>query len=85
VQGAAPFDITGKGAAPIVVVGAVGDSATPYQYASWMSDKLESAVLVTYSGNGHGTYGGKSTCVDNAVVAYFAKGTVPPDGLYCTK
>jgi pimeloyl-ACP methyl ester carboxylesterase len=85
VQGAAPFDITAKGAAPIVVVGATGDSATPYQYAAWMSDQLDSGVLVTYNGNGHATYGGKSTCVDNAVVAYFAKGTVPPDGLFCTK
>ena len=85
VQGLAPFDITAKGAAPIVVVGATGDSATPYQYAAWMADKLDSGVLVTYNGNGHATYGGKSTCVDNAVVAYFAKGTVPPDGLFCTK
>jgi len=85
VQGDAPLDITAKGAAPIVVVGATGDSATPYQYAAWMADQLDSAVLVTYNGNGHATYGGKSTCVDNAVVAYFAKGTVPPDGLFCMK
>jgi pimeloyl-ACP methyl ester carboxylesterase len=85
VQGQAPFDITAKGAAPIVVVGATGDSATPYQYAAWMASQLDSGVLVTYNGNGHATYGGKSTCVDNAVVAYFAKGTVPPDGLFCTK
>jgi len=81
----APFDITAKGAAPIVVVGATGDSATPYQYAAWMASQLASGVLVTYNGNGHATYGGKSTCVDNAVVGYFAKGTVPPDGLFCTK
>jgi hypothetical protein len=50
-----------------------------------MASQLDSGVLVTYNGNGHATYGGKSTCVDNAVVAYFAKGTVPPDGLFCTK
>lgn len=86
VQGLAPFDIKGKGAAPIVVVGATGDSATPYQYAAWMSDQLESGVLVTYDGAGHATYGnGRSTCVDAMVVAYFAKGTVPPDGLFCSK
>jgi len=85
VQGLAPFDITAKGAAPIVVIGATGDSATPYQYAAWMASQLASGVLVTYNGNGHATYGGKSTCVDSAVVAYFAKGTVPPDGLFCTK
>ncbi|HET7724513.1 MAG TPA: alpha/beta fold hydrolase [Propionibacteriaceae bacterium] len=84
VQGTPPFDITAKGAAPIVVVGATGDSATPYQYAAWMASQLASGVLVTYNGNGHATYGGKSACVDKAVVAYFAKGTVPPDGLYCT-
>ncbi len=85
VQGQAPIDITAKGAAPIVVIGATGDSATPYQYAAWMAAQLDSGVLVTYNGNGHATYGGKSTCVDNAVVAYFAKDTVPPDGLFCTK
>ncbi len=86
VQGLAPFDITGKGAAPIVVVGATGDSATPYQYAAWMSDQLESGVLVTYDGAGHATYGnGRSTCVDAMVVSYFAKGVVPPDGLFCSK
>ncbi len=86
VQGLAPFDIKGKGAAPIVVVGATGDSATPYQYAAWMSDQLESGVLVTYDGAGHATYGNdRSTCVDNAVVSYFAKGTVPADGLFCSK
>ena len=84
VQGTPPFDITAKGAAPIVVVGATGDSATPYQYAAWMASQLASGVLVTYNGNGHATYGGKSACVDKAVVAYFAKGTVPPDGLFCT-
>jgi pimeloyl-ACP methyl ester carboxylesterase len=86
VQGLAPFDIKGKGAAPIVVVGATGDSATPYQYAAWMSDQLESGVLVTYDGAGHATYGNdRSTCVDSMVVTYFAKGTVPPDGLFCSK
>lgn len=86
VKGTAPFDIKGAGAKPIVVVGATGDSATPYQFAAWMADKLESGVLVTYDGFGHGTYGNdKSTCVDDMVVAYFAKGEVPPDGLYCKK
>ncbi len=86
VQGLAPFDIKGKGAAPIVVVGATGDSATPYQYAAWMSDQLESGVLVTYDGAGHATYGNdRSACVDTMVVSYFAKGTVPPDGLFCGK
>ncbi|MDO5286963.1 MAG: alpha/beta hydrolase [Actinomycetia bacterium] len=84
VAGTKPFEITGAGASPIVVIGATGDSATPYQFSAWMADKLESGVLVTYEGNGHATYGnGKSACIDEAVVAYFAEGKVPPDGLYC--
>ncbi len=84
VIGTESFDIKGAGAKPIVVIGATGDSATPYQFSAWMSDQLESAVLVTYDGNGHATYGNKkSGCVDAAVVAYFADGQVPPDGLYC--
>lgn len=85
VQGTAPFDIRGKGAKPIVVVGATGDSATPYQYAVWMAQQLESGVLVTYDGAGHATYGNdRSSCVDAMVVAYFARDEVPPYGLFCT-
>lgn len=74
----------GAGAKPIVVIGATGDSATPYQQAVDMAEQLESGVLVTYDGFGHATYGGKSTCIDNLVVAYLVKGTVPADGTKCT-
>lgn len=84
VQGTPPFDIRGHGANPIVVVGATGDSATPYQYAVWMAQQLESGVLVTYDGAGHATYGNdRSACVDEAVVRYLADGVVPPYGLFC--
>ncbi|MCA0296741.1 MAG: alpha/beta hydrolase [Actinobacteria bacterium] len=74
----------GAGAKPIVVIGATGDSATPYQQAVDMAKQLESGVLVTYDGFGHATYGGKSACVDNLVVAYLVDGTVPADGTKCT-
>lgn len=84
VQGTPPFEIHGKGAAPIVVVGATGDSATPYQYAVWMAERLESGVLVTYDGAGHATYGNdRSACIDETVVAYLADGVLPPYGLFC--
>lgn len=86
VKAAKPFEIHGKGAAPIVVVGATGDSATPYQYAVWMAQQLQSGVLVTYDGAGHATYGNdRSACVDEAVVKYLADGVVPPYGLFCSK
>jgi pimeloyl-ACP methyl ester carboxylesterase len=77
------FKPTGSGAAPIVVVGATGDPATPYQNAVTMAKQLESGVLVTYEGEGHGTFGGKSTCVDRLVIDYLVNGTVPTDGVKC--
>lgn len=83
VHSSPQFKPTGSGAAPIVVVGATGDPATPYQNAVTMAQQLESGVLLTYEGEGHGTFGGKSTCIDNAVIAYLTKGTVPADGTTC--
>ena len=77
------FKPTGSGAAPIVVVGATGDPATPYQNAVTMAKQLESGVLVTYEGEGHGTFGGKSRCVDALVIDYLVNGTVPTDGVRC--
>lgn len=67
-----------KGAKPILVIGTTGDSATPYEYAQTMARQLESGILVTYQGEGHGAYGGKSACVDQTVVKYFT--AEPPTG-----
>ena len=78
------LDIKGTGAKPLLVIGGTGDNATPYQQAVSMSKQLASGVLVTYDGQGHGTYGGKSACVDRIVVAYLVKGTVPTDGVRCS-
>ena len=83
VRSAPQFQPTGSGAAPIVVVGATGDPATPYQNAVTMAKQLTSGVLLTYEGEGHGTFGGKSTCIDRAVIAYLTQGTVPADGTRC--
>ncbi|MFT4215582.1 MAG: alpha/beta hydrolase [Micropruina sp.] len=83
VRSAPQFQPTGDGAAPIVVVGATGDPATPYQNAVTMAQQLTSAVLLTYEGEGHGTFGGKSECIDSAVIAYLTQGTVPADDTRC--
>lgn len=61
---------TAKGAAPILVVGTTGDSATPYEYAVSMAEQLESGVLLTNRGEGHTAYGGQNQCVNKAVVKY---------------
>ena len=55
--------------------------------SSWQvatSKALESAVLLTFDGEGHGTYGGKSACADAAVQAYLLDGTLPAPGTRCT-
>lgn len=83
VRSAPQFKPTGSGAAAILVVGATGDPATPYQNAVTMAKQLTSGVLLTYEGEGHGTFGGKSSCIDSAVIGYLTQGTVPADGTRC--
>jgi pimeloyl-ACP methyl ester carboxylesterase len=75
--------VTGKGAAPIVVVGTTNDPATPYRWAEALADQLESAVLLTYEGEGHIAYDEKDSCINTPVDDYFVDGTVPTDGLTC--
>lgn len=77
-----PEPVVAAGAAPILVIGTTGDSATPYEFAVGMADQLESGILLTYEGSGHGAYGGPSTCVNDAVVRYFT-GTPPADRTVC--
>lgn len=84
VRPAPQLELRGVGADPILVIGGTGDNATPYQYAEAMAEQLDSGVLLTYDGEGHGSYGGKSTCVDRIVVSYLVEGTLPTDGQVCT-
>lgn len=76
--------IRGEGAAPILVVGATGDPATPYEWSVAAADALASGVLLTYDGEGHGAYGGRSACVDSAVRAWLTDGVLPPAGSRCS-
>jgi pimeloyl-ACP methyl ester carboxylesterase len=77
------FDVNASGAAPIVVVGTTNDPATPYVWAKGLAKTLDSAVLVTFEGEGHTAYGRSNTCVGDAVDTYLVEGTVPQDGLVC--
>jgi len=76
--------LDGASAKPLVVIGGTGDNATPIQYARSMAKQLKSAVLVTYEGEGHGSYGDKSACVDKLVVNFLVRGEVPADGTKCS-
>lgn len=76
-------EITGAGAAPIVVIGTTRDPATPYFWAVDLAEALESGVLVTRDGDGHTGFNQGNECVDDAVRDYLLEGTVPEDDLEC--
>jgi pimeloyl-ACP methyl ester carboxylesterase len=78
-----PHPIHAAGADPIVVIGTTGDPATPYEWAEALSSQLDSAVMVTWEGQGHTAYGRAGECIEDAVDDYFIDGTVPEDGTRC--
>lgn len=76
-----------KGSAPILVIGTTGDPATPYAMAVHVSKLLDNGHLITYHGDGHTAYNKDKSaadmCVNNAVDAFFVKGTVPKTDPQC--
>ncbi|WP_026129358.1 alpha/beta hydrolase [Nocardiopsis prasina] len=79
----APTGFSAPDAPPILVVGTLGDPATPYTWAEELTGQLATATLVTYEGAGHTAYGYGMECVDAAVDAYLLEGAVPESGLSC--
>ena len=69
----------GAGAPPILVLGNVGDPATPYAWSQSLAEDLESAVLLTSLSEGHTSYGRGNACIDGAVHSYLFDGVVPPE------
>ncbi|MGV8845069.1 alpha/beta hydrolase [Tessaracoccus sp.] len=81
---AAPqLKLTAKGAPPILVVGTTGDSATPYEHAVSMAAQLESGVLLTFDGAGHGAVTSGNECVSATVAKFLVDGEAPEDGTTC--
>jgi pimeloyl-ACP methyl ester carboxylesterase len=78
-----PHRITAEGSGPIVVVGTTRDPATPYENSVRLREQLSNATLITWDGDGHTAYARSNSCVDNAIDAYYTRGTVPKDGLRC--
>ncbi|NGO73076.1 alpha/beta hydrolase, partial [Streptomyces boncukensis] len=77
-------DVSAPGAPPIVLVGNTGDPATPYEGARRMARALGgSARLLTYKGEGHGSYDTGDSCVRKAVDGYLLDGRAPKDGTVC--
>lgn len=80
-----PESVSGKGSPAVVLVGNVGDPATPYAWAESVADDLDSGVLLTYEGSGHTAYALGHTCIDDPVTAYLVDLEVPEEGLKCPR
>jgi pimeloyl-ACP methyl ester carboxylesterase len=74
---------TGAGAPPILVVGTIGDPATPYLWAQQMAAALQGAVLLTYEGSGHTAFTRAGSCIDDIVAAYLVELELPAAGTTC--
>ncbi|MDR8414518.1 alpha/beta hydrolase [Nonomuraea sp. 3-1Str] len=75
--------IDATGSAPIMVVGAKGDPATPYRWATSLTARLRTGVLLTYEGEGHGAYLSGSACVAQHVNTYLLTGKLPARDTSC--
>ncbi len=74
--------VTADDAPPILVLGNTGDGVTPYDDSVKVADMLADGHLLTYKGEGHGSYG-RDTCVDRIVHRYLIDLEVPEDGATC--
>lgn len=77
-----PGPVRAEGAAPILVVGNTGDSATPFAAAERVADDLEAGVLLTHRGTGHTSFN-DDACVKGVVRAYLVDLAVPEPGTEC--
>jgi homoserine acetyltransferase len=75
---------SGSPDAPILVIGVLGDHATPYEGSEQLVRELGNARLLTLDGHGHGaSYLGRSSCVNDATTAYLLEGELPEPGAVC--
>ncbi len=78
-----PQRVRGEGAAPVVVVGALEDGATPVHWSEALADQLVSARLVIADTDVHSVYPTYNACVVRIVDAYLLDGTAPPRRSEC--
>jgi pimeloyl-ACP methyl ester carboxylesterase len=74
--------LTADGAPPILLVGGTNDTATPYAWAQRVNQQLAGSVLLTRTGNGHGSYD-SSPCAHAAEDNYLLTLTLPAARAVC--
>jgi pimeloyl-ACP methyl ester carboxylesterase len=75
-----PLDV--RGVPPVLLVGALGDPATPYRWSVALHQQIEGSVLLTREGHGHPSYF-LNSCTRSYVDTYLFTGQTPPDGTVC--
>jgi pimeloyl-ACP methyl ester carboxylesterase len=75
--------LTAEGAPPILLVGGTNDPATPYAWAVAAHKQIAGSILVTRTGNGHGSYN-VSVCATIAEINYLVSLTLPIEGTACS-
>jgi pimeloyl-ACP methyl ester carboxylesterase len=71
-----------EGAPAILVVGTLGDPATPYESTGRLAGMLGVGVVLTWEGEGHTAYP-ETACISDAVDDYLIDLTVPEEGTTC--
>jgi pimeloyl-ACP methyl ester carboxylesterase len=71
-----------SGAPPILLVNALHDPATGYEWATNVNRQLKGSVLLTYDGWGHGVVN-RGDCMTNAATAHLVDRRLPRPGTHC--
>ncbi|GGM16951.1 alpha/beta hydrolase [Nakamurella endophytica] len=74
--------VSGAGAPPFLVLGAVDDVLSPYSAVRSLAAQMPSAVLVSWQSGAHGAYPA-SACISATVDAYLLQHRVPAAGTLC--
>jgi pimeloyl-ACP methyl ester carboxylesterase len=73
---------TGRGAPPILVFGTASDAITPLDGTERAAQQLDSGVLVSWQGGGHGALG-ISPCATDIATKFLTDAAVPRNGTVC--
>jgi pimeloyl-ACP methyl ester carboxylesterase len=75
--------VTAPDAPPVLVVSTTNDPATPHDAGVRTAERLETGVLLTNEGEGHGAVASGIPCIDDAVARYLVDLEPPEDGTTC--
>jgi pimeloyl-ACP methyl ester carboxylesterase len=73
---------TARRAPPILVLGTASDAVTPLDGTERAAQQLDSGVLLSWQGGGHGALG-FSPCATQAATSFLTDAAVPRDGTVC--